>query len=175
LCWTGAGGEVGLPVAFCGWEMGISCACTGVCTYVRACVGFMVCVPVGLLGCLQVLAADLASVPQGCCCYCCFNTCCFYTCCFNTCCCCVLQNERVLFHYNGHGVPRPTVNGEIWVFNSRWGPGALKGVGGGLVVRPGGALILQVSWWAAGDVEWAWTAVLNALPFVSTVVGSCLS
>jgi hypothetical protein len=28
--------------------------------------------------------------------------------------------ERVLFHYNGHGVPRPTVNGEIWVFNSRW-------------------------------------------------------
>lgn len=35
---------------------------------------------------------------------------------------CVLrpQNERVLFHYNGHGVPRPTVNGEIWVFNSRY-------------------------------------------------------
>ena len=31
-----------------------------------------------------------------------------------------MQNERVLFHYNGHGVPRPTVNGEIWVFNSRW-------------------------------------------------------
>jgi regulator-associated protein of mTOR len=31
-----------------------------------------------------------------------------------------LQNERVLFHYNGHGVPRPTVNGEIWVFNSRY-------------------------------------------------------
>jgi hypothetical protein len=30
------------------------------------------------------------------------------------------QNERVLFHYNGHGVPRPTVNGEIWVFNSRY-------------------------------------------------------
>ncbi len=22
--------------------------------------------------------------------------------------------ERVLFHYNGHGVPRPTANGEIW-------------------------------------------------------------
>lgn len=31
-----------------------------------------------------------------------------------------VQNERVLFHYNGHGVPRPTVNGEIWVFNSRY-------------------------------------------------------
>jgi hypothetical protein len=25
--------------------------------------------------------------------------------------------ERLLFHYNGHGVPRPTSNGEIWVFN----------------------------------------------------------
>jgi regulatory associated protein of mTOR len=23
----------------------------------------------------------------------------------------------VLFHYNGHGVPQPTANGEIWVFN----------------------------------------------------------
>lgn len=23
----------------------------------------------------------------------------------------------MLFHYNGHGVPRPTANGEIWVFN----------------------------------------------------------
>uniref|UniRef100_A0A8C0DFM0 Regulatory associated protein of MTOR complex 1 n=1 Tax=Balaenoptera musculus TaxID=9771 RepID=A0A8C0DFM0_BALMU len=28
------------------------------------------------------------------------------------------KEERVLFHYNGHGVPRPTVNGEIWVFNN---------------------------------------------------------
>jgi hypothetical protein len=25
--------------------------------------------------------------------------------------------ERVLFHYNGHGVPRPTTNGEVWVYN----------------------------------------------------------
>ncbi|KAI9884030.1 MAG: Negative regulator of mitotic exit [Watsoniomyces obsoletus] len=25
--------------------------------------------------------------------------------------------ERILFHYNGHGVPRPTASGEIWVFN----------------------------------------------------------
>ena len=31
-----------------------------------------------------------------------------------------LQNERVLFHYNGHGVPRPTANGEIWVFNKSY-------------------------------------------------------
>eukprot|EP00887_Chlorella_sp_A99_P005702 scaffold1.g5702.t1 len=29
-------------------------------------------------------------------------------------------NERVLFHYNGHGVPRPTANGEIWVFNKSY-------------------------------------------------------
>ncbi|XP_034933935.1 regulatory-associated protein of mTOR isoform X2 [Chelonus insularis] len=27
------------------------------------------------------------------------------------------KEERVLFHYNGHGVPKPTSNGEIWVFN----------------------------------------------------------
>lgn len=32
----------------------------------------------------------------------------------------VSQTERVLFHYNGHGVPRPTSNGELWVFNSRY-------------------------------------------------------
>uniref|UniRef100_UPI00358F8B59 regulatory-associated protein of mTOR isoform X2 n=1 Tax=Myxine glutinosa TaxID=7769 RepID=UPI00358F8B59 len=30
------------------------------------------------------------------------------------------KEERVLFHYNGHGVPRPTVNGEIWVFNKNY-------------------------------------------------------
>lgn len=27
------------------------------------------------------------------------------------------KSERVLFHYNGHGVPKPTPNGEIWLFN----------------------------------------------------------
>jgi len=27
------------------------------------------------------------------------------------------RSERVLFHYNGHGVPKPTANGELWVFN----------------------------------------------------------
>ncbi|XP_030481187.2 regulatory-associated protein of TOR 1 isoform X3 [Cannabis sativa] len=27
------------------------------------------------------------------------------------------KSERVLFHYNGHGVPKPTASGEIWVFN----------------------------------------------------------
>ncbi|XP_063708326.1 regulatory-associated protein of mTOR [Culicoides brevitarsis] len=30
------------------------------------------------------------------------------------------KEERVLFHYNGHGVPRPTTNGEIWVFNEKY-------------------------------------------------------
>ena len=27
------------------------------------------------------------------------------------------RQERILLHYNGHGVPRPTANGEIWVFD----------------------------------------------------------
>ncbi|ODQ67706.1 hypothetical protein NADFUDRAFT_19895 [Nadsonia fulvescens var. elongata DSM 6958] len=27
------------------------------------------------------------------------------------------KEERILYHYNGHGVPRPTQSGEIWVFN----------------------------------------------------------
>ncbi|KAI1090033.1 raptor N-terminal caspase like domain-containing protein [Rostrohypoxylon terebratum] len=27
------------------------------------------------------------------------------------------KDERVLLHYNGHGVPKPTASGEIWVFN----------------------------------------------------------
>lgn len=27
------------------------------------------------------------------------------------------KEERVLFHYNGHGVPLPTPSGEFWVFN----------------------------------------------------------
>nr|XP_018672805.1 regulatory-associated protein of mTOR-like isoform X1 [Ciona intestinalis] len=30
------------------------------------------------------------------------------------------KEERVLFHYNGHGVPKPTANGEIWVFNKTY-------------------------------------------------------
>jgi hypothetical protein len=52
-------------------------------------------------------------------------TCCRYLCTSaphptTMCTCLLLQNERVLFHYNGHGVPRPTANGELWVFNSRY-------------------------------------------------------
>ncbi|CAF2954395.1 unnamed protein product [Rotaria sp. Silwood2] len=31
-----------------------------------------------------------------------------------------IRDERILFHYNGHGVPRPTANGEIWVFNKNF-------------------------------------------------------
>ncbi|KAK4609128.1 Target of rapamycin complex 1 subunit mip1 [Fulvia fulva] len=27
------------------------------------------------------------------------------------------HNERILFHYNGHGVPKPTQSGEVWCFN----------------------------------------------------------
>lgn len=27
------------------------------------------------------------------------------------------KEDRILFHYNGHGVPKPTKSGEIWVFN----------------------------------------------------------
>ncbi|KAK9448129.1 raptor N-terminal caspase like domain-containing protein [Limtongia smithiae] len=30
------------------------------------------------------------------------------------------NDERVLFHYNGHGVPKPTESGEIWVFNKSY-------------------------------------------------------
>ncbi|ORY51824.1 hypothetical protein BCR33DRAFT_712020 [Rhizoclosmatium globosum] len=30
------------------------------------------------------------------------------------------KDERILFHYNGHGVPRPTKGGEIWVFNKSY-------------------------------------------------------
>ncbi|VDP25268.1 unnamed protein product, partial [Onchocerca flexuosa] len=30
------------------------------------------------------------------------------------------KEERILFHYNGHGVPRPTENGEVWVFNKNF-------------------------------------------------------
>lgn len=30
------------------------------------------------------------------------------------------KEDRVLFHYNGHGVPRPTKNGELWVFNKTY-------------------------------------------------------
>ncbi|CAF4953606.1 unnamed protein product [Pieris macdunnoughi] len=38
-------------------------------------------------------------------------------------CCSLRRNakeERVLFHYNGHGVPKPTSQGEIWVFNKAY-------------------------------------------------------
>ena len=30
------------------------------------------------------------------------------------------RNDRVLVHLNGHGVPRPTANGEVWVFNKNY-------------------------------------------------------
>ena len=30
------------------------------------------------------------------------------------------SDRRVLFHYNGHGVPEPTNHGELWCFNSNY-------------------------------------------------------
>ena len=30
------------------------------------------------------------------------------------------RDERVLFHYNGHGVPLPTASGEVWYFNKTY-------------------------------------------------------
>ena len=30
------------------------------------------------------------------------------------------KNDRLLFHYCGHGVPKPTANGEVWVFNKNY-------------------------------------------------------
>ena len=30
------------------------------------------------------------------------------------------KDERVLFHYNGHGVPLPTPSGEVWYFNRNY-------------------------------------------------------
>jgi regulatory associated protein of mTOR len=30
------------------------------------------------------------------------------------------KDERILFHYNGHGVPLPTTSGELWVFNKNY-------------------------------------------------------
>ncbi len=30
------------------------------------------------------------------------------------------KNDRLLLHYNGHGVPRPTINGELWVFGKHY-------------------------------------------------------
>lgn len=35
----------------------------------------------------------------------------------------VAKDERILLHYNGHGCPKPTNNGEIWVFNKVLSPG----------------------------------------------------
>ncbi|KAJ1798303.1 Target of rapamycin complex 1 subunit kog1, partial [Coemansia sp. RSA 2599] len=31
-----------------------------------------------------------------------------------------VRDERLLFYYNGHGVPRPTSSGDIWVFNRQF-------------------------------------------------------
>lgn len=30
------------------------------------------------------------------------------------------KSDRALFYYSGHGVPKPTINGELWVFNRQF-------------------------------------------------------
>lgn len=30
------------------------------------------------------------------------------------------RSDRILYHYNGHGVPKPTKNGELWVFGKHY-------------------------------------------------------
>lgn len=30
------------------------------------------------------------------------------------------RGDRLLMHYNGHGVPRPTANGELWTFGKNY-------------------------------------------------------
>ncbi|KAI3646285.1 hypothetical protein MP228_009213 [Amoeboaphelidium protococcarum] len=39
------------------------------------------------------------------------------------------QSDRVLWHYNGHGVPKPTVNGELWFFNKTYTQYVPVGIG----------------------------------------------
>jgi regulatory associated protein of mTOR len=31
-----------------------------------------------------------------------------------------IKSDRILFHFNGHGVPKPTKNGELWVFGKHY-------------------------------------------------------
>ena len=49
------------------------------------------------------------------------------------------RGDRVLFHYNGHGVPRPTENGELWLFNqlyTKYMPVPLNELRGTMVGSP---------------------------------------
>lgn len=71
------------------------------------------------------------------------------------------KEERVLFHYNGHGVPRPTVNGEIWVFNKvRLWAAALKPA--------------ESSWWLCKALQCSGRERLDFRGFtVFTGIGSC--
>jgi regulator-associated protein of mTOR len=32
----------------------------------------------------------------------------------------LIKQDRMLVHYNGHGVPKPTLNGELWVFGKHY-------------------------------------------------------
>lgn len=49
------------------------------------------------------------------------------------------KRDRVLFHYNGHGVPRPTDKGEVWLFNTSYTqyiPLAIQDLRGSMVGSP---------------------------------------
>ncbi|CAL5335957.1 unnamed protein product [Camellia sinensis] len=55
------------------------------------------------------------------------------------------NSDRVLFHYNGHGVPKPTANGEIWVFNKViWNQYNLVPIGSS-------GLALSDAYWTSGS------------------------
>lgn len=61
------------------------------------------------------------------------------------------KEERVLLHYNGHGVPRPTKAGELWLFNKQYTqyiPTAVSDVAQWL----GGPLMLIADCSGAGNI-----------------------
>ena len=76
----------------------------------------------------------------------------------------LMQTERVLFHYNGHGVPKPTANGEIWVFNK---------VRGGREVRFYLVLFLVArsveSWTEAQERGFSWLVLIKLCARMWTV------
>ncbi|KAG8468461.1 hypothetical protein KFE25_013544 [Diacronema lutheri] len=71
------------------------------------------------------------------------------------------KEERVLLHYVGHGVPRPTANGEVWVFNrhyTQYIPLAIYDLHSWL----GAPSVLVIDTSAAGLIVDAYAAMLHA-------------
>lgn len=54
-------------------------------------------------------------------------------------------DERLLLHVNTHGTPRPTVNGEVWLFNKSF-----------TQYTPVSIYDLQVRSWGAGERGESW-------------------